>query len=147
MKRVYYPYSEFVEDLKALVSKIDIEFDTIIGVARGGLTISHLLGEYYNIRRVFSINSIGYDDSERLDSIDIFNTPELSGSSRVLIVDDIVDSGDTLNGVLELLEDRYPNIEIYTASIFYKRGAVVKPNFYLREPDGWVDFFWSCDLG
>jgi len=40
-----------------------------------------------------------------------------------------------------------PNIEIYTASIFYKRGAVVKPNFYLREPDGWVDFFWSCDLG
>jgi len=147
VKRVYYPYSEFVEDLKALVSKIDIEFDTIIGVARGGLTISHLLGEYYNIRRVFSINSIGYDDSERLDSIDIFNTPELSGSSRVLIVDDIVDSGDTLNGVLELLEDRYPNIEIYTASIFYKRGAVVKPNFYLREPDGWVDFFWSCDLG
>jgi len=45
VKRVYYPYSEFVEDLKALVSKIDIEFDTIHWGLPGGwaLQFSQLL--------------------------------------------------------------------------------------------------------
>ena len=147
MRRVYYSYGEFIKDLKSLVNIIDIEFDTIIGIARGGLTISHFLGEHFNIRKVYSINSIGYSETKKLNSIEVFNIPDLNRSKRVLIVDDIVDSGDTLIKILKILNTKYSHLQIYTSSIFYKKkSAKLKPDFYIKETKDWIDFFWSVDL-
>ena len=146
MNKIYYDYKEFRDDLKSLTLKIDFKFDTIIAVARGGLSIAQLLGEYYNIRKVYSINTIGYDDDKKLDKIEIFNIPNLDNSKRVLIVDDIVDSGDTLNLTINRLKSIYPNHQFKSASIFYKPTAIIKPDFYIKEPKGWIEFFWSRDL-
>ena len=146
MNKRYYPYREFREDLKLLTEKIDREFDTIIGIARGGLSIALMLGEYYDIRSVYSINTIGYKDTQKLDSVEVFNIPNLANSKRVLIVDDIVDSGDTLIEVIKILNQKYPQIEIITASIFYKTTAKIAPNYYAQKTDEWIEFFWSVDL-
>jgi len=104
MEKHYYPYSEFRDDLKTIASKIDKPFDAIMGISRGGLSMAQMLGEYYDIRKVYAINSIGYDDTVKLDEVRIFNIPDLSGSKSVLIVDDIVDSGDTIVKILEILK-------------------------------------------
>jgi xanthine phosphoribosyltransferase len=125
---------------------IDGEFDTILPIARGGLTMGHLLGEYYNIRKVYALNSIGYNGTQKLESMELFNIPNLTGSKRVLIVDDIVDSGDTLQAILKTLKAQYPQIDFYSASIFYKATAKIAPTWYLRETQAWIDFFWSEDL-
>ena len=125
-ERIYYPYDEFRVDLKTLVTIIDKPFDAILGIARGGLSIAQMLGEYYDLRAVYAINTIGYDET--------------------VIVDDIVDSGDTLFEVLALLKDRYPHITFYSASLFYKKTAKIAPNWYVKEPAGWIDFFWTVDL-
>ncbi len=146
MKRVYYSYSQFRDDLESLTKIIDKDFDTIIPIARGGLTIAHLLSEYYNIREVYAINSISYNNTKKLDSVDIFNIPNLKKSKRVLIVDDIVDSGDTLVALLDALKSRYPNIIFYSASIFYKKSAKIAPTWYVKEANSWIDFFWEKDL-
>lgn len=146
MKKVYYPYSEFVDDLKDLTKKIDQEFDTIVPIARGGLTIGLFLAEYYNIREVFSINTIGYDGDKKLEDIEILNIPNLSNAKNVLIIDDIVDSGDTLYEVIKVLQNRYKDINFSTASIFYKKSAKITPDWFVKEPKGWIDFFWSEDL-
>ncbi len=146
MKRVYYSYSQFRDDLESLTKIIDKDFDTIIPIARGGLTIAHLLSEYYNIREVYAINSISYNNTKKLDSVDIFNIPNLKKSKRVLIVDDIVDSGDTLIALLDALKSRYPNIIFYSASIFYKKSAKIAPTWYVKEANSWIDFFWEKDL-
>jgi len=111
-----------------------------VGVARGGLTISHLLGEYYNIRDVFSINSIGYIDDIKLDSVKIFNFPDLNRSRVILVVDDIVDQWRYTYSDLEKLKGRYQNLDIYTASIFYKESAKIKPDFFVKEAREWIDF-------
>ncbi len=142
----YYSYSEFILDCKSLTHKIDWEFDTIIGIARGGLTLSHVLGEHYNIRKVYTINTIGYDDTVKLDSVKVFNIPNLQESKKVLIVDDIVDSGDTLKIVLELLEESYSHCIFKSASLFYKPTAIIEPNWYFQEVKDWIDFFWDVDL-
>ena len=146
MTRVYYPYIEFRNDLKSLTQKIDQSFDAILGIARGGLSMAQLLGEYYDIREVYAINTIGYDDSKKNDSVEVFNIPDLKSASTVLIVDDIVDSGDTLIEVLETLNTKYPNVTFRTASLFYKKTAKITPTWYVKEPKGWIDFFWSVDL-
>jgi xanthine phosphoribosyltransferase len=146
MDKIYYPYEEFKDDLKLLIQKIDQPFDSILGIARGGLSMSQLLGEYYDIREVYSINTIGYEDTHKNESVEVFNIPELKSSTKVLIVDDIVDSGDTLVEVLAVLNQKYPKITFLTASIFYKKTAKITPTWYVKEPKGWIDFFWSVDL-
>ena len=146
MGKIYYPYEEFRDDLKVLVRKIDQPFDTILGIARGGLSMAQLLGEYYDLREVYAINTIGYDGTKKNDSVKVFNIPDLKLASTVLIVDDIVDSGDTLAEVLAVLNAIYPNITFYTALLFYKKTAKITPTWYVKEPKGWIDFFWSVDL-
>ena len=65
---------------------------------------------------------------------------------NVLIVDDIVDSGDTLKLVLDILSHKYPNCTFRSASLFYKDTAIVKPNWYVQDAKSWIDFFWTVDL-
>lgn len=146
MFKVYYPYSEFREDLKTLIKKIDQNFDVILPISRGGLSMGQMLGEYYDIREVYAINTIGYNDTKKLKEVRVFNIPNLQMSKRVLIVDDIVDSGDTLIEVLKILEEKYPTIEFFTASIFYKPTASIEPTWWVKEAKFWIEFFWSEDL-
>jgi xanthine phosphoribosyltransferase len=146
MHKIYYPYSEFRDDLAILVNKIDQHFTAIISIARGGLSMGQILGEYYDIREVYAINTIGYDDTQKLDTVKVFNLPHLTETKSVLIVDDIVDSGDTLIEVLKVLNTQYPQTTFHTATLFYKKTAKITPTWYVKEPRGWIEFFWSEDL-
>ena len=146
MNRVYYPYEEFRTDLKVLAGKIDREFDTILCIARGGMTMAHLLGEYYDMRSVYSVNTIGYEDTQKNEKVEVFNIPDLKAAKYVLILDDIVDSGDTLVEVLNVLGEIYPEVTFFTASLFYKKSAKIAPDWYVKEATAWIDFFWTVDL-
>lgn len=146
MRRVYYPYSNFREDLKVLAGKIDKEFDAILCIARGGMTMAHLFSEYYDMREVYSVNTIGYEDTEKKESVEVFNIPDLRFAKNVLVLDDIVDSGDTLVEVLHIMRERYPQVTFLTASLFYKKSAKMAPDWYVKEATSWIDFFWTVDL-
>jgi len=146
MSKIYYSYEEFRDDLKSLTQKIDQTFDALVPVSRGGLSMGQMLGEFYNTREVYAINTIGYDDTKKLEEVRVFHVPDLSKARRVLIVDDIVDSGETLVEVLKVLKENYPKVEFTTASIFYKPTAIIEPTWWVKEPQGWIEFFWSEDL-
>ena len=146
MEKRYYSYEDFLNDTKVLIQKIEWQFDVILPIARGGLSLGHLLGEHYDIRAVYAINTIGYEDTLKLESVKVFNVPELPGAKNVLIVDDIVDSGDTVIEVLRVLRQRYPEVTFKVASLFYKKSAKIAPNWYVHEADTWIEFFWSVDL-
>jgi len=145
-KKIYYSYEEFREDLKELTQKIDQSFDALIPISRGGLSMGQMLGEFYDLREVFAINTIGYDDTKKLDDVRVFNIPNLQEAKKVLVVDDIVDSGDTLVEVLKVLKTAYPEVIFLTASIFYKSTAIIEPTWWVKKPQGWIEFFWSEDL-
>ncbi len=146
MEKIYYSYEEFREDLKVLTQKIDESFDVLLPIARGGLSLGQMLGEFYDIREVYAINTIGYEQMQKLDEVTVFNLPALKENQKVLIVDEIVDSGETLKEVLKVLNAQYPNVTFYTASIFYKPTAIIEPTWWVKEPKGWITFFWSEDL-
>ena len=145
-KKIYYSYEEFREDLKKLTQKIDQSFDALIPISRGGLSMGQMLGEFYDLRTVYAVNTIGYENTQKLDEVRVFNIPNLQEAKRVLIVDDIVDSGDTLVEVLKVLKKEYPEVIFFTASIFYKSTAIIEPTWWVKEPQGWIEFFWSEDL-
>ena len=144
---VYYGYEQFVKDVKQLVRKTaDYKPDTIIGIARGGWTLAHAYASATNNRQLMSINSILYEGEEKGKVCEIFNIPELGKAKRVLILDDIVDSGQTAKEILNTLKHHFPNVEFKVASIYYKKTAVIQPDFTLYETDEWIGFFWEQDF-
>ncbi len=76
-------------------------FDRVIGIARGGLIPAVLLASRLGVKRVESIQVRYYDGDTRLDAPTVVgDTPAVCGPSgdpqRTLLVDELVDSGDTL---------------------------------------------------
>ena len=124
----------------------DFTSDAILGIARGGLTLSHFMSQALSQRNVFILNTISYDGRIQKDNVEVFNIPSLEKFRKVLIVDDIIDSGKTIEKVMILLKKGYPNIEFKVASLFYKEDALVKPDFTINKADKWIDFFWEVDL-
>lgn len=145
MQKDNYDCKTFVEDGIALAEKIDWNFDAIVLIARGGLSLGHLMGEYFDLRQVYAINTIGYEDTEKLEQVQVFNIPDLQKAKRVLVVDDIVDSGDTMQEVLHILQKSYPDTTFKSAALFYKKSAKIAPDWYVKEATTWVDFFWAAD--
>ena len=147
MEKYYYAYSEFLEDTKSLIQQCkSYDCDVILGISRGGLTLSHFMGEALNIRKVFALNSIHYEGTQKLDTCKIFNIPDLSQASKVLILDDIVDSGETMDAIFTVLKEKFPQVEFKLATLFYKKSASLQPDFSVKEAPSWIDFFWEADL-
>jgi len=143
---IYYSYEKFVVDVKKLVQMTQSYHpDTIVAIARGGVTLGHAYASATDNRRLFTINSILYKEHEREDKCEIFNIPNLDLAQRILLLDDIVDSGQTMKEVLEQLRALYPDVEIKIASLFYKTTALVQSDFWLHEATDWIDFFWEVD--
>lgn len=143
----YYDYSHFQKDVLALTSQCrTFQADTIVAIARGGMTLAHALAMSLNLRNVQTIRSESYDGQTQRETIRIIGSCDLSGSKRVLIVDDIVDSGKTMSMLLELLRKQYPFVEFKSLAIFTKQTAVIQPDFSLREATDWIDFFWERDF-
>jgi len=146
MEKYYYDYEAFLRDIKALHQQIkSYEPDTLLAIARGGLTMGHLLANAMDTRRLFTLNSIHYDGTRKLSTFEIFNIPDLSDARKVLILDDIADSGETLVEVLHRLHDLYPDVTFKVATLFYKPTSLIQPDFTIREAPGWIDFFWEVD--
>ncbi|WP_297985239.1 phosphoribosyltransferase family protein [uncultured Campylobacter sp.] len=144
----YYDFDSFRHDAKVLAQKVKSKFDpdAILGIARGGLTLAHFLANALDIRDCFSLNSIHYEKSKKLDTINIYNIPDLSKFKKVLITDDIIDSGESMVAIKKKISNMYPNLEIAVATIFYKPKALMLPNFTIKEADDWIEFFWDLSL-
>jgi xanthine phosphoribosyltransferase len=147
LEKFYYSYEEFKKDTQKLVNSCrEYEPDILLAVARGGLTLSHLMAQAMDMRNLYALNSIHYEGELKLDTFNIFNIPDVSHAKRVLVVDDIVDSGETMEEILKVLKEKFPNVEFKLATIFYKKSAVLQPDYTVREAKEWIDFFWEVDV-
>ncbi|WP_148787867.1 phosphoribosyltransferase [Campylobacter concisus] len=145
---IFYSYDEFAVDAKKMAKQIKNEFDpeVILAVARGGLTLGHSLAVALENRNLFTLNSIHYEDTNKLDTIQIFNVPDLSKYTKILLVDDIIDSGESMVEIKRELLKRYPNLDIKIATVFYKEKALLLPEFKVKEAHDWVEFFWDIHI-
>ena len=147
MDKVYYSYDECLKDCKILIPQIKkYNPDAIVAIARGGLVLGHLLSEALETREIYSLNSIHYDGTTKLNTFEIFNIPDLSRKHKIVLVDDIVDSGESMVEILKILKEKYPHCEFKIATVYYKSSALIQPDFTVREAKSWIEFFWEIDL-
>ena len=144
----FYDYESFEIDIKILARKIrdDFDPDAIVGIARGGMTLAHCLSTALDNRHCFTLNSIHYENTKKLDTINIFNIPDLNGYKKILLVDDIVDSGETITAIKKELASRFDGLEFKVATIYYKPNTLIMPDFSVKEADDWMEFFWDVKL-
>ena len=146
-KNYYYSYEEFRKDTQELVNMSRAyKPDALLGVARGGLTLAHLMSQAFDLNKIYTINSVHYDGELKLDTHKIFNIPDLSNSKKILIVDDIIDSGETMYDILKILKEKFPKSEFRVATLFYKKDALIQADYSIKVADRWIDFFWGVDV-
>jgi len=143
----YYAYEDFKKDTNNLIEKVGhFNPSVIIGIARGGLTLSHAMAEGLKIREVQTLRTELYDADCKRESLSVFDTCVFENKEKVLVVDDIADSGETLEAIMTYLEKKYPRIEFKSATLFYKKSSVYQPHFWINEANDWIDFFWERDF-
>jgi xanthine phosphoribosyltransferase len=144
---ITYSYEHFKNDLQPLSTLCEaFQADTILSVARGGMTLGHALSMSLDIRNLQSIRVESYDGDTQRDHVSIIGSCDLSGAKRVLVVDDIVDSGQTLAELIPFLRSEHPSCEFKIATLFTKPTALIQPDFYLHEANDWIEFFWERDF-
>ena len=143
-----YGYNEFAADAKVLSGRLaDFGADGIVFIARGGATLAHFLAMNTGIRKMYAINTCSYEGQKKLGTPVVDELPSLAGASKIIVADEIVDTGETLKVVMEKLQASYPLVEFKTAALFQRQRAVVKADYYLHLTDEWVEFFWERDGG
>ncbi len=126
-------WEEYHQSIEQLAEKISPwEFNQIICIARGGLRVGDILSRIFD-RPLAILATSSYGDRERGD-LKIASHMTMTGESlgdRVLLVDDLVDSGITLEQTASWLRDRHPEIqELKTAVVWYKAGSISVPDYY-----------------
>ncbi len=120
--------------------------DIIVCVARGGLLPAGSIGYALDIKSLLVLNVEFYTGigTTLLDPRLVDPVPDnhaMTGK-RVLIVDDVADSGRTLKFVHEICE-QYAS-EIRTAVLYEKPRTVLKCEYVWKRTDRWIAFPWSA---
>ncbi len=143
----YYSYEHFKQDTNKLINTLNsLEIESIVAIARGGLMLSHAISEGLDVRDVQSLKTEFYDGSKKRDYITIQNNCIFKDVKKVLIVDDISDSGETLKTVIDELKQKHPEVEFISATLFFKSTSIYEPDFWINDADEWIEFFWEKDF-
>lgn len=118
----------------------------IIAIARGGLVPAGALTYKLGVKLTDAINVEFYTDVETTRPDPILLAPMLDSASisnqRILIVDDVADSGRTLALVIKLL--RGFGADVRSAVLYAKPSTIVSPDFRWKDTDRWIVFPWSA---
>jgi uncharacterized protein len=149
MPDLYVSWSEYhykIEQLAVEIYQSGWEFNQIVCLARGGLRVGDILARIYEkplaILATSSYSGAGKQARGNLTfSHHITMTTERLGD-RILLVDDLVDSGITLKETIPWLKENTdsPIAEIRSAVVWYKACSVIKPDYYVDYlPDNpWI---------
>jgi uncharacterized protein len=136
-KHLYVSYDEYcnlIEKLAIKVYQSDWEFDTILCLARGGMRPGDVLSRVFDrplaIMSTSSYRAEAGTQQGHLDLARYITTPMGEVSGRVLLVDDLSDTGRTLKTVIDLIRGHYPSItELRSAVIWTKGLSEFQPDY------------------
>ncbi len=150
MARETLTWADFGRAGRELAVRIDADGfrpDIILAIARGGLFPAGALGYALDVKNLHVINVEFYAGVDQRLDMPVVLPPvpkpmDLSGS-RVLIADDVADTGATLRLVKDFCADHVA--EVRCAVIYEKSRSVVKCEYAWRRTDLWIDFPWSTE--
>jgi len=138
-----YAYQLLIE-LAEKVRKSNYKPDLIVGISRGGWPPARVISDLLENPNIANIKAEFYLDLGRTSEEPII-TQTISApinGKKVLLVDDVADTGKTLKLVHDkLIEDGAEDVKV--ATLYYKPWSVFRPDFYMVETSVWVVFPWE----
>jgi hypoxanthine phosphoribosyltransferase len=132
-------------ELATMIAEDGYEPEMILSIARGGLLIGGALGYALAVKNTYTMNVEFYTGvDERLEVPRILPpAPDFVdlADAKLLIVDDVADTGHTLKSVHEFCAGKVG--EVRTAVIYEKSHSVVQCDYVWRRTDLWINFPWS----
>ncbi len=138
-------YADAARELAAAIVGSGYHADVVLAIARGGLIPAGSLSYALSVKNTSVVNVEYYTGvNERLD-LPVILPPALDlvdlADARMLVVDDVADTGHTLQLVCDLCRPRVA--EVRCAVLYHKPRSVVVPDYVWRTTDRWIDFPWS----
>lgn len=151
-KVIKYKKKQFDEDIETLVSKIKkskVEFSYIVALSRGGLIPGVILSHKLGLKLV-PISWSTRDSGEKESNCWV--PEDINAGCKVLVVDDIVDSGEALKTMFEDWQSSVCNKlnmeNVYVATLIYNKDQGIVPQFYAnkisrKKTPEWFEFWWE----
>lgn len=119
--------------------------DVVVAIARGGLLPAGAIAYGLGVKNCGAINVEFYTGIGTVLPDPELLPPEMDmaylDGRRVLLVDDVADSGRTLDLAVRLLTDR--GAIVRSVVIFTKPTTIIRPDWSWKDTDLWIDFPWS----
>ncbi len=130
-------YHRAIERLALLVYQSGWQFDQVLCLARGGLRPGDVFSRIFDVPlAILSTSSYREESGTQQGTLELGEQISISRGTlggRVLLVDDLVDSGVTLQQVQRHLSNNFAAVtEVRSAVIWCKACSAVRPDFYLE---------------
>jgi len=141
MEYQYISWIKLHSDIHRLSLKIRKKYkpDLIVAIARGGLTIAHIMSDFLELPiTTFTVSS--YRDQKQI------NIPKITlhlgnklHNKKILLVDNVSDTGKTFFRGLDYLKENGAS-EIKTAAPYIKTWTKYVPDFFQKSYTSWIIF-------
>jgi uncharacterized protein len=112
--------------------------DLVIGIARGGLVPARIVCDYLLQKDLASVKVEHWGIAATLGKAEVkFPLPVDISGKKVLVVDDVADTGDTFSVLVEYLKKKHPE-ELRTAVLQYKTCSTFIPDFWGEKQEEWL---------
>lgn len=143
--KIWYKWKEMRRDVNTLCREIVLDKfdpDVIVGLSRGGLTPGVMMSHW--MEKPFKSIKASLRDFPEWEDYLPRKTDE-----RVLIVDDICDSGETFHKIREHINERKENgVDVRFATLWWNNECNFEPHYYVNEmakdsTKTWIHFCWE----
>ncbi|WP_084038912.1 phosphoribosyltransferase [Demequina sp. NBRC 110053] len=132
--------------LAQMVVDDGFEPEVVVAVARGGLPVGGALAYALGTKGVGTLNVEFYTGVDQRLPAPIVLPPLLDTDAmagmRVLVADDVADTGETLALVKQLMDQHAG--EVRTAVLYAKSRSIIEPDYVWKRTDQWITFPWSA---
>ena len=151
LERQHVSWTDVGRLVATLLGRLPRDYDNILVITRGGMVPACLISERTGIRNILCAAVVFYEGSKQKYAEPMFvQFPDDSHvkGRRVLVIDDVWDTGSTIVAVRDRL--RAAGATTQVCVLHYKPGrnkfAGDKPDYYGEETDAWIVYPWDPDL-
>ena len=144
MRVTWNEFEKLVGNLHKQITTDSFKPDCIVGVAAGGLVPLYCLAKSLGVQNILTITSRSYNEKKR-GTVELLHVPNIAATrKKVLLVDDIAHSGESLKIISELIQKRWKPKTLKTATLFVNsEECEFVPDYVALKTKEGVHFPWE----
>ncbi len=132
----YHNYRDFNTVNQLIINnlqQIPTDIDLVVGIPRSGLVVSTMIAEYTNLPSSDLFSYLSNVGNYKLNEGSFAPRTNYETTKKILLVDDAMGVGITMNLAKEKIRSVYPNVSIVTCVAFVEPASASKVDIYFEQ--------------